>query len=336
MKAVAFTHSRPITVEDALIDVDLPVPEPRGHDLLVAVKAVSVNPVDARIRHHDDPLGTYRVLGFDAAGIVRGVGSEVRHFGVGDEVYYAGVPSRPGSNAEYQLVDERIAGRKPKTLTFAQAAALPLTGLTAWEMFFERFKIPRDQSAGGNLLIMGAAGGVGSIGIQLAAELTDLTVIATVSRPETAEWCRSLGAHHVIDHSRDLAAQFASHGLAAPDYIFCISHTHAHWRELARLLAPQGSIGILEHGALLDISVLWEKCASVHFEYVFARGQQKNRDIATQHRTLEAIAHLVDTGVLRTTMTENYGPINAANLKRAHAAIETGHVHGKIVLEGFA
>ena len=336
MKAVAFTHSRPIDAEDALIDVDLPVPEPRGHDLLVEVRAVSVNPVDVRIRRFDDPLGTYRVLGFDAAGIVRGVGSEVRHFGVGDEVYYAGVPSRPGSNAEYQLVDERIAGRKPRTLSFAQAAALPLTGLTAWEMFFERFKIPRDQGAGGNLLIVGGGGGVGAIAIQLAAELTDLTVIATASRPESAEWCRSLGAHHVVSHARDMTAQFAGLDLAAPEYIFCVSHTHAHWGELARLLAPQGSIGVLEHGALLDIAVLWEKCASIHLEHVFARGQQKDRNSAAQHRTLEAIAHLVDSGVLRTTMTESYGPINAANLKRAHAAIETGHVRGKITLEGFA
>lgn len=335
MKAVAFAHSRPVTADDALFDIELPAPEPRQHDLLVEVKAVSVNPVDVKLRRFDDPLGTPRILGFDAAGIVRGVGSEVRNFGIGDEVYYAGVPSRPGSNAEFQLVDERIVGRKPKTLSFAQAAALPLTGLTAWEMLFERFRIPRDQATGGNILIVGGAGGVGSIAIQLAAELTDLTVIATASRPETVEWCKTLGAHHVIDHNRDMGKQIASLDLAAPDYIFCVTHEEAHWNEITKLLAPHGSIGILERGAPLNISALWEKCASIHFEYVFARGMQKTPTISAQHRTLEAIAHLVDSGVLRTTLTEHYGTIDAANLKRAHAAVETAKVRGKIVLEGF-
>lgn len=335
MKAVAFAHSRPINADDALIDIDLPAPEPRQHDLLVEVKAVSVNPVDIKTRRYDDPLGTPRVLGFDAAGIVRGVGSEVRNFGIGDEVYYAGVPNRPGSNAEYQLVDERIAGRKPKTLSFAQAAALPLTGLTAWEMLFERFKIPRDQASSGHLLIVGGAGGVGSIAIQLAAELTDLSVTATASRPETTEWCKSLGAHHVIDHSRDMGAQLADFALPPPDYVFCVTHEEAHWNELTRLVAVDGAIGILERGAPLNIAALWEKCASIHTEYVFTRGIRKTRNMSIQHRTLEAIAHLVDTGVLRSTMTEHYGSIGAANLKRAHAAIETGRVRGKIVLEGF-
>lgn len=335
MKAVAYSHSRPITAEDALEDIELPAPEPRHHDLLVEVKAVSVNPADVKIRRFGEPLGEPRILGFDAAGIVRGVGSEVTNFGIGDEVYYAGVPNRPGSNAEYHLVDERIVGRKPKTLSFAQSAALPLTGLTAWEMLFERFKIPRDQTVPGILLIVGGAGGVGSIAIQLAVRLTDLTVVATASRPETVEWCKSLGAHHVISHSHDMGKQFAALGLEAPDYIFCVTHEEAHWKEITRLVAADGAIGILERGAPLSISALWEKCASIHTEYVFARGIQKSKTISAQHRTLEAIAHLVDNGTLRTTMTENYGTINAANLKRAHAAIETGKVLGKIVLEGF-
>jgi NADPH2:quinone reductase len=335
MKAVAFARSRPITDDDALIDIELPAPEPRHHDLLVEVKAVSVNPVDVKIRRYDDPLGVQRILGFDAAGIVRGVGADVTQFGVGDEVYYAGVPNRPGSNAEFQLVDERIAGRKPKTLSFAQSAALPLTGLTAWEMLFERFKIPRDQTIIGNLLIVGGAGGVGSIAIQLAAQLTDLSVIVTASRPETVAWCKSLGAHHVIDHTQDMAGQFAALDLAAPDYIFCVTHQEAHWNEITRLVAADGAIGVIERGAPLNISALWEKSASIHTEYVFARGMFKTARISTQHRTLEAISHLVDNGTLVTTMTENYGPINATNLKRAHAAIEAGSVRGKIVLEGF-
>jgi zinc-binding alcohol dehydrogenase family protein len=335
MKAVAFTHSRPISDDDSLVDIELPAPEPRHHDLLVEVKAVSVNPVDIKIRRYGEPLGEQRILGFDAAGIVRGVGSEVTNFGVGDEVYYAGVPTRPGANAEFHLVDDRITGHKPKTLSFAEAAALPLTGLTAWEMLFERFKIPRDQTVTGNLLIVGGAGGVGSIAIQLAAALTDLTVIATASRPETVEWCHSLGAHHVINHHHDMAKQIATLELAPPDYIFCTTHEESHWNEITKLLAADGAIGILERGAPLNISALWEKCGSIHTEYVFARGIQKTRSISAQHRTLEAIAYLVDNGTLRTTMTENYGVINAANLKRAHAAIETGSVRGKIVLEGF-
>jgi zinc-binding alcohol dehydrogenase family protein len=335
MKAVAFTHSRPITADDALIDVDIPVPEPRHHDLLVEVKAVSVNPVDTKVRRNDEPLGERRVLGYDAAGIVRGVGPDVTNFGIGDEVYYAGVVNRPGANAEFQLVDDRITGRKPRSLSFAEAAALPLTSLTAWEMLFERFKIPRDQTVQGNLLIVGAAGGVGSIAIQLAAQLTDLTVIATASRPETSDWVRNLGAHHIINHREDFSTQFKAQDLEAPDYIFCVSHEAQHWKALSHLLAPEGAIGIIESSAPLDTSALFRKCASIHFEYMFARGILATKTISAQHRILEAIAHLIDNGTLRTTMTENYGTINAANLKRAHAALESGTTRGKIVLEGF-
>jgi zinc-binding alcohol dehydrogenase family protein len=335
MKAVAFTHCRPITEDDALLDVDIPTGEPRHHDLLVEVKAVSVNPVDTKVRRNDEPLGERRVLGYDAAGIVRAVGPEVTNFGIGDEVFYAGVLNRPGTNAEFHLVDDRITGRKPKTLSFAEAAALPLTSLTAWEMLFERFKIPRDQTVKGNLLIVGGAGGVGSMAIQLAAQLTDLTVIATASRPETTEWCKSLGAHHVINHRENLAAQFKALELEAPDYIFCVTHEAEHWHELTHLLAPEGAIGIIESSKPLDVSALFRKSAAIHFESMFARGMIPTKTITAQHRILEAIAHLIDNGTLRTTMTENYGPINAANLRRAHAAIESATVRGKIVLEGF-
>jgi zinc-binding alcohol dehydrogenase family protein len=335
MKAVAFTHSLPIAHDNALLDVDIPSLEPRHHDLLVEVKAISVNPVDTKVRRNDPPLGERRVLGFDAAGIVRAVGPDVTNFGIGDEVYYAGAVNRPGSNAEFQLVDDRIVGRKPRTLSFAEAAALPLTALTAWEMLFERFKIPRDQTVQGNLLIVGGAGGVGSMAIQLAAQLTDLTVIATASRPETTDWCKTLGAHHVINHHHDLAGQLKDLALDAPDYVFCVTHEAEHWPALTHLLAPEGAIGIIETSKPLDVSVLFRKCASVHFEYMFARGMIPTRTITAQHRILEAIAHLIDNGTLRTTMTENYGTINATNLKRAHAALESGTVRGKIVLEGF-
>jgi NADPH2:quinone reductase len=335
MKAIGFTHSKPVTDPDALVEFDIPVPEARHHDLLVEVKAVSVNPVDTKIRRNDEPLGERRILGFDAAGIVRGLGAEAENFSIGDEVFYAGVPTRPGSNAAFQLVDARIAGHKPKTLSFAEAAALPLTGLTAWEMLFDRFKVPRDQAVPGTILIVGGAGGVGSMAIQLAAQLTDLTVVATASRPETAAWCTGLGAHHVIDHRADMAAQMAELGLAAPEYIFLITHEASHFKAMTSLLAPEGAIGIIESGPPPDISILMRKCGSLHTEYMFARGILQTATMSAQHRTLEAIAHLVDNGTLKTTMTENFGTINAANLLRAHAVLEAGTARGKIVLEGF-
>jgi zinc-binding alcohol dehydrogenase family protein len=335
MKAVAFSHAKPIDQEDALFDCDVPVREPRHHDLLVEVKAVSVNPVDTKIRRFGEPLGERRVLGFDAAGIVRGMGPEAENFSIGDEVYYAGIPDRPGSNAEFQLVDARITGHKPKTLSFAQAAALPLTSLTAWEMLFDRFKIPRDQAVPGTLLIVGGAGGVGSMAIQLAAQLTDLTVVATASRPETVAWCREMGAHHVVDHHADIAAQMLEGGLAPPDYIFLVTHEQTHFRAMTALLAPEGAIGIIESGPPADISLLMKKCGTLHTEYMFARGMLQTPTMSAQHRTLEAVAHLVDNGTLKTTMTETYGTINAANLIRAHAMIESGKARGKIVLEGF-
>jgi zinc-binding alcohol dehydrogenase family protein len=336
MKAVAFTHALPITDTNALQDIELPVPVPRHHDLLVEVRAVSVNPVDTKLRRWSEPLGEPRVLGFDAAGIVRGIGPEVVNFSVGDEVYYAGVPDRPGTNAEFHLVDDRIVGHKPRTLSFAEAAALPLTSLTAWEMLFDRFKIPRDQGVGGTLLIVGGAGGVGSMAIQLAVQLTDMTVVATASRPETTEWCRALGAHHVINHNHDMGKQLADLGLAAPESIFCVSHERLHFKKLTEMLAPEGAIGVIESNAgPLDVSALMRKCGTLHTEFMFARGMLKTPTISAQHRLLEAVAHLVDHGTLRTTMTEHYGVINAENLRRAHAAVEEARVRGKIVLEGF-
>jgi NADPH2:quinone reductase len=336
MKAVAFTHSKPVTDFEALIDLEVAVPVPRHHDLLVEIKAVSVNPVDAKIRVGGEPLGEPRVLGFDAAGIVRAIGPDVQNFAVGDEVFYAGVPTRPGTNAEFHLVDHRIVGHKPKTLNFASAAALPLTSLTAWEMLFDRFRIPRSKETQGTLLIVGGAGGVGSIAIQLVAKLTGLTIVATASRPETTKWCRELGAHHVINHHEDMAAQFAALGLAAPNYIFCVTNQRTHFKKLTELLAPEGAIGIIESNTgTIDISKLIRKCGTLHTEFMFARGVLHTTTMAEQHLILEAIAHLIDDGTLKTTMTEHYGTINATNLRRAHAAIETGSVRGKIVLEGF-
>lgn len=336
MKAVAFTHSRPVTEMDALEDIELSVPVPRHHDLLVEIKAISVNPVDTKIRRSQEPLGEPRVLGYDAAGIVRGIGPEVQNFSVGDEVFYAGVPDRQGTNAEFHLVDDRLVGHKPKSLSFAQAAALPLTALTAWEMLFERFRIPRNQPQGGTLLIVGGAGGVGSMAIQLAAQLTDMTIIATASRPESVEWCRTLGAHHVVSHDKDIAEQLLKLGVEAPGHIFCVAQVKKHFHKLVELLAPEGAVGIIESNAgELNVSSLIQKSATLHTEYVFTHGLMHTRHMSIQHRTLEAIAHLVDNGTLRTTMIENYGKINAYNLIRAHAALESGATIGKIVLEGF-
>jgi zinc-binding alcohol dehydrogenase family protein len=335
MKAVAFTHSLPITAEDALIDLDLPEPTPRRFDVLVEVKAVSVNPVDTKVRRRSEPLGEPRILGFDAAGIVRAVGSNVTNFGIGDEIYYAGAVDRPGSNAEFQVVDERIAARKPKTLTFAEAAALPLTTLTAWEMLFESFSIRRDRVRRDTLLIIGGAGGVGSMAIQLARRLTGLTIVATASRTETAEWCSALGAHHVINHHHDLAAQLDTIQLIAPAYIFCTNQVEHHWRALTALLAPHGRIGLIDSTASLDLSGIFNKSASIHMGYMFARSLHQSDDMIEQHNILQTVSRLIDQGILRTTMTIPMGQINAANLRRAHAAIESGSARGKIVLEGF-
>ncbi|HQT61727.1 MAG TPA: zinc-binding alcohol dehydrogenase family protein [Acidiphilium sp.] len=335
MKAVAFTHSLPITADDALIDIEAPDPVLRAHDVLVEIRAVSVNPVDTKIRRRNEPLGEPRILGFDASGIVRAVGPGVTRFGIGDEVFYAGSVDRQGSNAQFQAVDERLVARKPRSLSFAEAAALPLTTLTAWEMLFDRFSIPRDRVHHDTLLIVGGAGGVGSMAIQLARQLTGLVVVATASRPETINWCSSLGAHHVIDHHHPVAAQLEMVEASAPSYIFCTNHVEKHWRELCHVLAPEGRIGLIESTGPLDMHEIFNKSASVHTEYMFARSLHQTAQMIEQHHILQSVSRLVDQEVLRTTMTENYGPITAANLRRAHAAIESGTTRGKIVLEGF-
>lgn len=335
MRAVAFTHSLPITAEDSLLDIEIPTPSPRIHDVLVEIQAISVNPVDTKIRRRNEPLGEPRILGFDAAGVVREVGSGVTRFGIGDEVYYAGAVDRAGSNAQFQVVDERIVARKPKTLGFAAAAALPLTTLTAWEMLFDRFAIPRDRTHHDTLLIIGGGGGVGSIAIQLARHLTGLVVVATASRPETRAWCSDLGAHHVINHHHDLVAQLATCDLPAPTYIFCTNHVDQHWRSLCHVLAPEGHIGLIESTSSPDLAEVFSKSASIHTEYMFSRSLHQTSRMVEQHNILQAVGRLIDQGILRTSMTENFGPITAANLRRAHAAIESGSTRGKIVLEGF-
>lgn len=337
MRAVGYRESLPIEAEASLIDVELPKPEPKGRDLLVEVKAVSVNPVDTKVRVRAKPEdGAVKVLGWDAAGIVTGVGPEARLFKPGDQVFYAGAIDRSGTNAEFHLVDERIVGRKPVSLDFAAAAALPLTTITAWETLFDRIDVRRPvPGAASAILIIGGAGGVGSIAVQLARKLTDLTVIATASRPETQAWVRELGAHHVVDHTKPLASQIAALGLGAPAFVFSTTHSGEHLAEIAALIAPQGRVGVIDNAPTMDVMPLMQKSVSFHWELMFTRSLFGAADIQAQHDLLNETSRLVDAGELRSTLTETFGTISAANLKRAHAHIESGKARGKVVLAGF-
>jgi zinc-binding alcohol dehydrogenase family protein len=330
MRAVAYRKPLPITDPASLEDIELPVPTPGPYDLLVRIEAVSVNPVDAKVRVAVDPGGEPKVLGFDAAGVVTAVGDQVTRFHVGDQVYYAGTLDRPGTNAQYHLVDERIVGHKPRTLSFAQAAALPLTTITAYEALFDRFRLTSEST--GTLLVLAGAGGVGSILIQLARALTGLTVIATASRPESRAWALDLGAHHVVDH-RDLVTTVravAPHGV---DYVFS-PNTAGRIEEFAELLRPGGAITAIDEPAGLELLPLKSKSISFHWEFMFTRPLYQTPDMVAQHDLLERVAGLVDAGAVRTTLTTELGPINAATLRKAHEQIETGRTIGKTVITG--
>ncbi len=337
MKAVGYRQSLPIAEAESLIDVELSDPTPSGRDLLVQIKAVSVNPVDTKVRMRQTPqAGETNVLGWDAAGIVVAVGSEAHLFKPGDEVWYAGSLVRPGTNAELHLVDERIVGKKPKSLDFAQAAALPLTTITAWELLFDRFGVlPGKRATDESLLIIGAAGGVGSILTQLARRLTAMTVIGTASRKETADWVLSLGAQHVIDHAQPLSVELKRVGIAAVTHVASLTQTDAHFAEIVESLAPQGKFGLIDDPKPIDINQLKRKSISLHWELMFTRPLFGTADMIAQHRLLSEVAELVDAGVIRTTLGAHFGRINAENLKRAHSLIESGKAKGKIVLEGF-
>jgi zinc-binding alcohol dehydrogenase family protein len=336
MKAIAAFNSLPATDAAALQDITLPDPVATGHDLLVEVHAVSVNPVDTKIRRGlPAQAGDPRVLGWDASGIVRAVGPEVTLFRPGDRVWYAGAIDRAGSNSQLQLVDERIVGRMPTNLGFAEAAALPLTAITAWELLFDRLGLAFGGHVGQKLLVVGAAGGVGSILIQLARQLTGLTVIATASRPQTREWVRILGAQHVVDHSQPLDAALHAAGLGEVDYVISLTHTDKHFEALVNALKPQGKLALIDDPQPLDIRLLKRKSISLHWELMFTRSLFKTADMQEQHRLLNEVAQLVEDGRIRTTLAEHFGAINAANLRRAHAFIESGAASGKVVLEGF-
>ena len=337
MKAVGYRKSLPIEDKNALIDFETAKPEPKGRDIRVAVKANSANPVDYKVRKRAaPPEGEYKILGFDAAGIVDAVGPDVSLFKPGDEVFYAGSIQRQGTNSEFHLVDERIVGSKPKTLSFAQAAALPLTSLTAWELLFDRLgAVPGKSLDPRTLLIVGGAGGVGSILTQLARRLTGLTVVATATRPDSQKWCLELGAHAVVDHAKPLKEQIDKLKLPPVALVASLTATDQHYKGIAELMAPQGRYGLIDDPAEFNVAVFKGKAISVHWESMFTRSSFQTADMIAQHNLLNDVADLIDKGVLRTTLAQTFGTINADNLKRAHALLESGKSRGKIVLEGW-
>jgi NADPH2:quinone reductase len=337
MKAVGYKRSLPIDAADALIDFEAAKPAPLGRDIRVAVKAVSANPVDYKVRKRAaPPEGEIKILGYDAAGIVDAIGPDVTLFKTGNEVFYAGSILRQGTNSEFHLVDERIVGRKPKTLSFAEAAALPLTSITAWELLFDRLGvIPGRSVEARTLLITGGAGGVGSILIQLARRLTGLTVVATATRPESQTWCLDLGAHAVINHAEPLKQQIEKLKLPPVALVASLTFTDQHYKAIAEFMAPQGKFGLIDDPPEFNAGVFKGKAVSIHWESMFTRSSFQTHDMIGQHHLLNDVADLIDKGVLRTTLDQTFGTISAANLKRAHALLESGTSRGKIVLDGW-
>jgi zinc-binding alcohol dehydrogenase family protein len=335
MKAIGYRDNLPITDAKALEDVELPASTPKARDILVRVSAVSVNPVDTKIRKARKPAdGQVEVLGWDAVGVVEGVGEEVSRFKVGDRVYYAGAINRPGTNSELHVVDERIVARAPQSLDDAAAAALPLTSITAYELLFDRLRIPKNGGDGQTLLIVGGAGGVGSVLIQLARQLTKLKIIATASRPETLQWCIDLGAHAVIDHRQPLSAALNAAGIGQVDFVAALTHTGQHYDQIIESLKPQGALAVIDDDPL-DVMKLKMKSISLHWELMFTRSLFETPDMEEQGRLLSEVAELVDAGRIRSTVKQNLGRINAENLRCAHALIESGKAQGKVVLAGF-
>ena len=335
MKAIGYKQNLPIEDVKSLQDIEIKTPKAAGRDILVEVKAISVNPVDYKVRIGRPVEGDdWNVIGWDAAGIVKEVGEKVTLFKVGDEVWYAGDLTRQGSYAQYQPVDERIVGIKPKSLSFAEAAALPLTTLTAWEMLFDRLQVGNND-AGKSILVIGAAGGVGSILVQLAKKLTKLKIIGTASRPETTAWLKELGADAVINHRNKLSDEFKKHNLPEPEYVVSLNGTEQHISEIIKLIKPQGRFGFIDDPTSLNVMPFKVKAVSTHIELMFTRSMFRTEDMVEQHNILNKVAELIDHGIIRTTLGENFGTINAENLRKAHAFMETGKAKGKIVLEGF-
>ena len=341
MKAIGYNQSLPISNPLSLVDIELPQPTASGYDLLVSVKSVAVNPVDYKIRQNVEPAtDEYKVLGWDAVGEVIATGELVSNYKPGDMVFYAGDLNRQGGNAQYQLVDERIVGHKPKSLSDSEAAALPLTAITAWELLFERLAIKQQQpdskeQSSDIILIVGAAGGVGSILVQLANVLTGATVIATASRESSAEWVKKLGADYVIDHSKPLKEQIEQLNIGQVTHVASLTHTDSYLDSYVDLLVPMGKIALIDDPKSLDINKLKLKSFSLHWEFMFTRSMFQSTDINEQSHLLNKVSDLIDQGYIQTTVGKNLGIINAKNLRAAHEELESGKSIGKIVLQGF-
>ncbi|WP_141432255.1 zinc-binding alcohol dehydrogenase family protein [Bacillus sp. 03113] len=337
MNAVGLYKYLPISEPESLMDVTIPKPKAEGKDILVKVKAISINPVDTKVRAPKDKKEeTPKILGWDASGVVEEVGPNCTLFKPGDEVFYAGSITRPGTYSEYQIVDERIVAKKPQSFNFAEAAALPLTAITAWEGLFDRLAIDfnhKIENENKKILIIGGAGGVGSIAIQLA-KLAGLTIIATASREESKKWVKELGADYIINHHQPFLSQIKEYGFDEVDYIFCLNDTDQHWLNMAEVITPQGKIcSIVENSEPLDLNVLKSKSVTFVWEFMFTRSMYQTPDMVKQHELLTQLSQLIDDGKIRTTLKEKLSPINAANLRKAHAMVEEGKMIGKIVLE---
>lgn len=334
MKAIGCVKAKSNDEINPLVDLELPKPKPTAHDLLVEIKAIAVNPIDFKTRKRVQlKEGEHRILGWDAAGVVKEIGKYVSLFKPGDEVWFAGDITRPGSYSEFSLVDERIAGLKPKTLSFEQAAALPLTSVTAWELLFDRLNITANQK--GSLLIIGAAGGVGSILVQLAKRLTELTIIGTAGREESHKWIKNNGADYVIDHNQPMLQQLEKQNINEVDYVIGLTHSGEHVEEIVNCLKPQAKFALIDDPDQLDFRIFKSKSISIHWEMMFTRSMYKTHDMSTQHRILTQVAELVDKELIQTTLNDNFGLINSANLNRAHELLISGKSRGKIVLSGF-
>ena len=335
MKAIGYTDAGPVSAENTLVEFETDKPQPGPYDLLVDVRGISVNPVDVKVRANKQPEGAPRILGFDAAGIVKEAGSATTRFRPGDEVFYAGDITRAGSNAAFQVVDERIVGRKPSSLGFAEAAGMPLTTITAWEILFDSFGLKEGEEAGDALLVIGGAGGVGSILIQLAKKLTGLNVIATASRPDTRAWVEKMGADHVVNHRKLLDEEIKALGIS-PRYVASLTNTDQHFESVIELIKPRGHIALIDDPKTLDIIPLKTKAVSVSWEFMFTRSMFQTEDMDVQHYLLSRVAELLDNGTLVPTVNKHCGTLSVANLQSAHELQESGSAIGKTVLDGFS
>ncbi|MDV6315232.1 zinc-binding alcohol dehydrogenase family protein [Idiomarina sp. HP20-50] len=334
MRAVGYKESLPVEDSNSLLDITVDDPLPGPDDLLIKVKAIAVNPVDTKIRMRTAPESGHKIIGWDAVGEVLSIGENVTHFTPGDRVWYAGDLTRPGCNAQRQVVDHRIVGKAPNNLDDNQAAALPLTSITAWELLFERLQIDKPSPhKKRTLLVIGGAGGVGSILIQLAAQLTDATIIATASRAESQQWVKALGAHHVINHHEDLAAQLEGIGTDPVTDVACLTHSEQYFAQCMNLMAPQGRFGLIDDPSeSIDITLMKQKSISLHWEFMFTRSLFTTADMVKQQELLNHIAKLVEKGQIRSTLGKTFGELTANNLREAHKAIESQKTIGKITL----